>query len=112
MFWKGGVYMQHVAFEGLATAGGIQGCVTDATLDVLIFHNIEPAVEWVDDFIFFRFPQAIGSSSLSSTTFSFDLASILTITEPLGIPWHPISRKGHDFQTFFSYVSFNWDLIT
>ena len=104
--------MQHVAVGRLATAGGIQGSIADATLAVLKFHNIEPAVKWVDDFIFFRFPLAVDSTSFSPSTFSFNLSSILSITEPLGIPLHPISCKGHDFQTFFSYVGFNWDLNT
>src|SRR5882724_2572441 len=42
-------------------------------------------------------------------SFTFDLSSIHEITDPLGIPWLPISHKGHDFQTSFSYVGFKWD---
>ena len=29
---------------------------------------------------------------------------------PLGIPWHPLSRKGHNFQTSFNYIGFDWDI--
>ena len=43
-------------------------------------------------------------------TYPYDLNRILALTTPLGIPWHPISRKGQDFGTTFSYVSFSWDL--
>ena len=56
VLWKGGVYVQHIMIEGIATAGSIQGCITDATLAVLKFHEIEPAVKWVDDFVFFSSP--------------------------------------------------------
>jgi len=66
----------------------------------------------VDNFVFFRFPLTIVSQPSSPSSFSFDLSSILSITEPLGIPWHPISQKGHDFQHQFSYISFEWDLNT
>src|SRR5882672_11862676 len=94
VYWKGSVYVQHVAVKGLATAGGIQGCVADATLDLLKFHKLEPAVKWVDNFIFFRFPLTLTCASPSAPSFSFNLSSILTITKPLGISWHPLSRKG------------------
>jgi len=56
ILWKGGIYVQHITIEGLPTAGGIQGCVTDATLAVLKFHGIKPAVKCVDNFVFFRVP--------------------------------------------------------
>src|SRR5882672_7587553 len=56
VFWKGDVYVQHVAIKGLATAGGIHGNVADATVAILKYHNIEPTVKWVDDFVFFPIP--------------------------------------------------------
>jgi len=31
---------------------------------------------------------------------------------PLRIPWHPLTKKGHNFQSYFTYVSFKWDIIT
>ena len=52
MFWRGGVYVQHVAIEGLAIAGSIQGNIADAALAILKHHEVEPAVKWVDDFTF------------------------------------------------------------
>ena len=32
VFWKNHIYVQHVTIEGLATAGGIQGTMADATV--------------------------------------------------------------------------------
>ena len=55
VFWNNSVYVQHVAIEGLATSR-IQGTVADATIFLLKFHKIEPAIKWVDNFIFFRCP--------------------------------------------------------
>src|SRR5882724_6368946 len=109
VYWKGGVYVQHIAVEGLATAGGIQGTIVDATVALLKFHNIHPTIKWMDNFIFFWCPSEHVLAPLPPI-FQYDLSTILSITEPLGIPWHPISKKGHDFQSHFSYVGFCWDI--
>src|SRR5882724_469247 len=109
MYWKNNVYVQHVVIEGLATAGGIQGSIMDTTATLLKFHKIDPAIKWVDDFIFF---QSLSEPVLCTfpPVFHYDLSTICSITEPLGIPWHPISKKGHNFQSSFTYVSFSWDI--
>ena len=96
--------------KGLATAGSIQGCVADATLAILKFHEIEPAIKWVNDFVFFRVHLPAIGPLPSNPAFKFDLSMILALTSPLGIPWHPISKKGHDFSASFSYVGFDWYL--
>src|SRR5882672_8060098 len=59
---------------------------------------------------FFRSPVLLPIGPTDLPTFSFSLSTILEITTPLGIPWHPLTCKGHDFQTWFSYVGFEWDL--
>jgi len=92
VYWKGGVYVQHIAVEGLATAGGIQGTIVDATVALLKFHNIHPTIKWMDNFIFFWCPSEHVLAPLPPV-FQYDLSTILSITEPLGIPWHPISKR-------------------
>ena len=109
MYWKNNVYVQHVVIEGLATAGGIQGSVTDVTVALLKFHKIDPAIKWVDDFVFFQSPSKPVLCPFPPV-FHYNLSTICSITEPLGIPWHLISKKGHDFQSSFTYVSFSWDI--
>ena len=109
MYWKDNVYVQHVVIEGLATAGGIQGSIGDATVALLNFHKINPAIKLVDDFIFFLSPSEPVLSPFPPV-FHYDLSTIRSITDPLGIPWHPISKKGHDFQSSFTYVGFSWDI--
>src|SRR5882724_8096849 len=48
--------------------------------------------------------------SPSPPSSSFDLATIKQITDPLGIPWHPLLKEGHNFQSSFSYIGFEWDI--
>jgi len=104
--------VRHVAIEGLATAGGIQGAMANAMVAPLKFHKVEPTIKWVDDFIFFRSPKILPSNLSSSSSFNFNLSTILGLTKLLGLPWHPISKKGHDFQSFFSYVSLYWNIAS
>jgi len=54
--WAGTFYVDHVFPFGLATAPGIQGCVADATVDILAFWKIAPVFKWVDDFSFLHEP--------------------------------------------------------
>jgi len=112
VLWKGCIYVQHVAIEGLATAGGIQGCIADAALEILKHHKVKLAVKWVDDFIFFWVPCPAINGPGAVLSFKFNLSTILKITSPLGIPWHPLSKKGHNFQSSFNYIGFDWDLVT
>ena len=90
--------------------GGIQGNVADAAIALLKFHGVEPAIKWVDNFIFFRSPIVSSLGTSSPPSFTFNLKTIKQITDPLSILWHPLSKKGHDFQSFFSYVGFKWDI--
>lgn len=105
--------MQHVAIEGLATVGGIQGTITNICLWILAHHNIKPAVKWVDDFIAIRELALLPSSQINlnhPSPFQYNRSDVFAITDPLGIPWHNISKKGQDFAPQFNYVSFHWDI--
>ena len=87
IMWDTKIYVQHVAIEGLATAGGIQRSVADACIELLKHEGIHPVMKWVDNFVFFRSPTIPTSDP---PTFAYDLHSIQSFTSPLGIPWHPI----------------------
>jgi hypothetical protein len=112
LWWKDSVWADHDDPFGLVTAGNIQGTVADATVDILKHNNIEFVVKWVDDFDFLCHPV---SSSMNADgtvvyTYSFDLTTIKHITDPLGIPWHDLSEKGHDFAFTTEYAGFFWNL--
>ena len=53
VFCKDAIYVQHITVEGLSTASGIQGSMVDTTMAILKFHDIQPTIKWVDDFIVF-----------------------------------------------------------
>jgi len=110
IYWKEAIYVLHVTIEGLSTAGGIQGSRADATVAVLKYHAFEPTIKWVDDFMFFWTPTLLVLPG-QHPTFLYDLSTIFNITDPLGIPWNPVSKKGHDFRSSFIYVGFCWDIL-
>lgn len=43
---------------------------------------------------------------------AIDLSSVLNVTTPPGIPWHPIENKGQDFAFSPKNVVFVWDLMS
>jgi hypothetical protein len=111
--FDGSFWIDHNFPFGLTTAGGVQGHVADATVDILHAMDISPIKKWVDDHAMFRFPVAGGvlgpDGTFSSYEYLFDLLSVFDATRPLGIPWHP--EKCSDFNTVFTYLGFLWDLV-
>src|SRR5882724_4657863 len=111
------IIVQHNAVEGLSSAGGIQGTPAHACIDILRANDISPVFKWVNDFVIFRSPSdrhptLIGHSYDYDTdhSYAYDLACMMQITDPLSIPWHPISKKGQDFCLSFKYLGFLWNL--
>src|SRR5882724_9250252 len=106
--WKGSIYIDHCAMEGLCSAGNIQGCPADSL--VAIFHkkSIGPVLKWVDYFAIFHSPVSSGTNAYGviKYSYSYDLPMIMDITDPLGIPWHQIETKGQDFGSTVSYIGF------
>jgi len=89
-------------------AGNIQGAPANALVSILKFHGIHHILKWVDDFCVFQTP--IIKSSPLPLKYAFDISSIQSIMDPLGIPWQPIRIKGQDFTTTVPYIRFIWDL--
>jgi hypothetical protein len=105
-------YIDHAAPFGAASAGFAFGRVADTMMAILRAHNIGPAKNWVDDFVFFRSPITTKTSppTLPSTpyTYPYDLNTIESITQPLGWPWKHSKTK--PFDSTFTYLGFVWDL--
>src|SRR5882724_1832226 len=109
--WHDNIYVGNVVVEGLATAGGIQGTPFDTLLDILLHHGIRHVFKWVDDVVIFCSPShSFSSISTPPQSFDFDLKYVFHIMSPLGLPWHPIEKKGQDFASMVKYLSFLWDL--
>jgi len=96
--------------EGFFSAGNIQGAPADTLIKILEANSIPIVLKWVDNFIFFCTPKLSESHSLTDLQYRNDITAILSITNPLGIPWHPIEAKGQDFHSTVSYVGFIWSL--
>jgi len=79
--------------------------MANVAMAILKYHDIQPTIKWVDDFILFCVPNPTTLLSLPQY-FSYDFSSILKITSPLDIPWNLISKKGHNFQSSFIYMGF------
>lgn len=111
IMWNNLFYIDHVAPFGASSSGGVFGRVADALMAMLRFHNIGPALNWVDDFLFFAFPRNSSSYSPYNWTpsFPYSLESIFAFTSPLGWPWK--DSKTQPFAPIFKYLGFIWDLI-
>src|SRR5882724_3205644 len=98
--------------EGLSSAGNIQGAPIDTLIAILKSKSIPNVLKWVDDFVFFCIPSTIPPILHSHTHFQYDynLSTILSITNLLGIPWPSIQSKGKYLQSMVSYVGFIWSL--
>src|SRR5882724_9705139 len=115
--WQDEIYIQHNAVEGLSSAGSIQGMPANACIEILHANDISPVFKWVNNFVIFRSPSDRHATltnhsydCVSDCTSAYDLTCMMQITDPLGIPWHPISKKGQDFGLSFKYLGFLWDL--
>lgn len=110
----GSLFIDHIFPFGLSTAGGIQGNVADATVDILTCSNLGPIKKWVDDHTLFRYAISGGlllpDGSTSPFIYNHGLIEIYAESEPLGVPWHPL--KWRDFASLFIYLGLLWDLIS
>jgi hypothetical protein len=83
------------------------GRVADAKSSILVSKGLGPSKNWVDDFVFFRFPISITSGV---PLFSYSLSDIYSLAEQLGWPWK--KAKTRPFNPQFKYLGFIWDLST
>ncbi|SJL15911.1 uncharacterized protein ARMOST_19422 [Armillaria ostoyae] len=107
-YWHGLIWPNHCIPFGLTTAENIQGEVADAFKDILVWHKIPNVFKWVDDFDILRYPtrSITNDDGLTKFHYAFDLSTIFGISDPLGILWHPVVEKGHDFASKMTYVGF------
>ena len=105
--WNNSFYIDHNAPFGATSAGGVFGRVADAMSAILTSRELGPSKNWVDDFVFFRFPVSITQGTPS---FSYTLSDIYSVAKQLGWPWK--DSKTRPFASQFKYLGFIWDLTT
>jgi hypothetical protein len=103
--WDDSYYIDHNAPFGATSAGGVFGRVADAKSAILASKNLGPSKNWVDDFVFFRFPISFTSGSPS---FSYSLSDLYDLGSQLGWPWK--ESKTRPFSHEFKYLGFIWNL--
>jgi hypothetical protein len=104
--WNGSYYIDHNAPFGATSAGGVFGRVADAKSAILKSKNIGPSKNWVDDFVFFRFPISLHPTPV----FPYSLSDIYALARRLGWPWK--ESKTRPFSSEFKYLGFLWNLST
>jgi hypothetical protein len=105
--WDNQYYIDHNAPFGATSAGGVFGRVADAKSAILSSKNLGPSKNWVDDFVFFRFPISLPPNPI---IFSYSLSDIYNLAAQLGWPWK--ESKTRPFSSEFKYLGFTWDLST
>jgi hypothetical protein len=103
--WNDLYYIDHNAPFGAASSGGVFGRVADAMTAILFSKGIGPSKNWVDDFVFFRYPIYNNSTTPS---YSYSLSDIYNVALLLGWPWK--DSKTSPFAFYFKYVGFLWNL--
>jgi len=75
-------------------------------VDLLDAWEVGPVFKWVDDFNFMHEPCSaiMHDDSSMDYSYAYDLCDIICLMDRLGIPWHPIDKKGHDFSFLATYV--------
>jgi hypothetical protein len=81
--WSGLFYIDHDAPFGATSAGGVFGRVADAMTAILTLKHFSPLKNWVDDFVFFRFPISV---DCGHPLFSYSLSDLYDVTSCLGWP--------------------------
>ena len=102
--WDDSYYIDYNAPFGATSAGGVFGRVADAKSAILKSEKISSSKNWVDDFVFFRFPTSLHPTPV----FSYSLTDIYTLAEWLGWPWK--ESKTRPFASHFRYLGFVWNL--
>lgn len=102
--WKNQVYIDHCVAFGSASSAGLFGRVADAFVAIVKANGAQQVLKWVDDIIFFRYPD----NSLPTFSFTYDASLVFNTASYLGLPWS--IPKFKDFASSFTYLGFLWDI--
>lgn len=100
--WMGLVALNFCCQFGAASSSGLWGRLADAFRVIFLHHfPTSHALNWADDFIFWRYRRPDGL---------FDLCEddIYRLAARLGWPWS--RKKTKSFASRFNYLGFTWDL--
>ena len=102
--WNGLYYIDHNAPFRATSTGGVFGRVADAKSAILKSKKIGPSKNWVNNFVFFRFPLLLSPEPV----FPYSLSDIYALAKCLSWPWK--ESKTRPFVSEFKYLGFVWNL--
>ena len=105
IMWDKKFYVDSCAPFGATSSSGVFGRIADALVALYKAGGWKAVKKWVDDFLFFRYPQ---SSQEGVSMYSQSLNDIYSIAAPLGWPWKPM--KTQPFSDSFLYLGFQWSI--
>ncbi|KAL5633887.1 hypothetical protein ACGC1H_005916 [Rhizoctonia solani] len=100
VMWMDQFWVDHCVPFGAGSSNGIFGRCGDAMARICTARGLGPVLKWVDDFLFFRFPQ--------NGTYLYSECNILAIAIHLGWPWK--EAKTRPFAATFIYLGFEWNI--
>ncbi|CDO69281.1 hypothetical protein BN946_scf185042.g183 [Trametes cinnabarina] len=104
---EGEFFIDHVCPFGVRSGPGLQGAPMDATVDLLDARGWGPNKKWVDDLSNFRKPCGYDVAR-KEWTYGHSVDDIFELGERLGIPWHNVKWRPHDFEG--TYLGFAWNI--
>ncbi|EUC58599.1 reverse transcriptase domain protein, putative, partial [Rhizoctonia solani AG-3 Rhs1AP] len=100
VMWMDQFWVDHCVPFGAGSSNGIFGRCGDAMARICTARGLGPVLKWVDDFLFFRYPQ--------DGTYLYSECDIIAIATHLGWPWK--EAKTRPFSAIFIYLGFEWDI--
>jgi hypothetical protein len=103
--WDGKVMFDNVFSFGARSAPGVFGRLADLIVHLLKFMSIDDIIKWVDDFVFFRYPNGKTGGRF---IYKYDERVFFDVGEELGWIWE--ASKHTPFSFLFVYIGFCWDM--
>lgn len=100
--WGDQIYVDHCVAFGSASSAGLFGRVADVFVAIIKAQGAQQVLKWVDDIIFFRYPNNSGTPF----TYSYDSTLVFNTASYLGLPWSLPKIK--NFSESFTYLGFLW----
>ncbi|KIK77516.1 hypothetical protein PAXRUDRAFT_17444 [Paxillus rubicundulus Ve08.2h10] len=107
VYFDGKLYIDHNIPFGLASAGGLQGEVTDAVMHIWKILKVTPYKKWVDNITIFCLPSPngpfTGISDGNTYQYNYNLEDTISCISIAKVPWH--KEQGQPFGDTVEYSS-------
>jgi hypothetical protein len=103
--WNGKVMFDNAFSFGTRSAPSFFGRLADLIVHLLKFMSIDDIIKWVDNFVFFRYPN---TKTGGRFVYKYDERIFFEVGEELGWIWE--ASKHTLFSFLFVYIGFCWDM--